>query len=379
MKCRVLMAMISIAVTGIFVPVLAQKNYYVVVGAFSTDANAKEFSTQLPKMNADTAYAMANEAGVAQMYVLHTTDEEVAVAKSLELQKALNANKSSEGSQNYESITIRNSPDIKGASFETGGSSLYADASSSRTSGLSAGNSAPAVVPASKMFKFTISDHRNQNIEGKIHFVDFDREKDLAVYATSANTTIINPGKNPDMALVCGIFGYKLNEKYIDYANPSSMEGAFQDENGAWVIPYKLERLEKGDVSVMYNVAFYRDAVVMLPPSQADLDELVAMMKENPQYEITVHGHCNGRNDRKIIARDYGNSFFDIGNSKPVYGSAKKLSSLRANAVKEYLIRNEIAEDRIKTYAWGGSYMLADPSGPSAKLNDRIEIEIRKD
>jgi outer membrane protein OmpA-like peptidoglycan-associated protein len=209
--------------------------------------------------------------------------------------------------------------------------------------------------------------------------VDLKRERDLASYPTSTYTSIINPGENPDMALVCGVFGYKLNEKYINYADPSAIAGAYQDATGAWVIPYKLQRLEKGDVSVMYNVAFHKDAVVMLPQSQADLDELVYMMKENPDYEITIHGHCNGKNDRKIIALNYSTSLFDIDNAHSIHGSAKLLSTLRANAVKDYLIRNNISERRIKIYAWGGKYMLADPKSSYAKLNDRIEIEIRKD
>jgi outer membrane protein OmpA-like peptidoglycan-associated protein len=103
------------------------------------------------------------------------------------------------------------------------------------------------------------------------------------------------------------------------------------------------------------------------------------MMKENPKYQITVHGHCNGKNDRKIIAMGDRQGFFDITASKLIYGSAKTLSNLRAEAVRDYLIQHDIEENRIKTFAWGGRYMLTDPEGSYAKLNDRIEIEIRKD
>jgi outer membrane protein OmpA-like peptidoglycan-associated protein len=379
-----MMAMISIALSGIFAPVLAQKNYYVVVGAFSTEGNAKEFTTQLPEVYRDTAYAFASEAGVAHMYVLHTTDEELAISKSLELQKSLHVSGNPEHVGNYETVEIRNSNESKETSFsemtgEVSRRQVYADASSSKASTNVAGSSSPALKSNSKLFRFTVTNDKAQEVQSKIHFVDFNRERELASYATSSSTNIINPGKNPDMALVCGVFGYKINEKHIDYANPSSMEGTYQDESGAWVIPYKLERLEKGDVSVMYNVTFHKDAVVMLPQSQADLDELVSMMKENAGYEITVHGHCNGKNDRKIISLEKPYSLFDITSSKQTYGSAKTLSSLRANAVKDYLKSNGIDEKRIKIYAWGGKDMLADPQGPYSRLNDRIEIEIRKD
>jgi outer membrane protein OmpA-like peptidoglycan-associated protein len=386
MKCRVTMAVIITALTGIFLPAWAQKNYYVVVGAFSTEGNAKEFTTHLPSMNADTAYAMNDQNSVVHLYVLKTTSEEVAIAKSLHLQQAVeNSGTIGEDLGGYESISIVNGPEGKNVSLKTGieapsKSDFTGDASSSRSSAtLESGGAAPAVKPKSKMFKFTINGPEGQAIPGKVHFVDYRRERDLASYTASIYTDVINPGKNNDMALVCGIFGYKISEKYMDYSNPASIEGAYEDENGAWVIPYDLKRLEKGDVSVMYNVAFLKDAVIMLPFSQSDLDELVAMMKENPEYQITVHGHCNGKNDRKIIAKGSAQGFFDIAGSKQLYGSAKQLSSLRAEAVRDYLVRHDIDAKRIKTFAWGGRYMLTDPQGSYAKLNDRIEIEIRKD
>jgi outer membrane protein OmpA-like peptidoglycan-associated protein len=237
----------------------------------------------------------------------------------------------------------------------------------------------PPVKSKSKLFKFTINGPDGQAIPGKVHFVDFSRERDLASYQSQTYTDIINPGKNKEMALVCGVFGYKISEKYMSYSEPYSIDGAYEDENGAWVIPYELEPLERGDVSVMYNVSFLKDAVIMLPPSKNDLDQLVNMMKENPRYEITIHGHCNGKNDRKIIAMASRHAFFDITESQQVFGSAKKLSAYRAESVREYLVMNGIDEKRIRTYAWGGRYMLANPEGPYAKLNDRIEIEIRKD
>jgi len=94
---------------------------------------------------------------------------------------------------------------------------------------------------------------------------------------------------------------------------------------------------------------------------------------------IKVHGHCNGTNDRKIIALGASKNYFDIQGSDERNGSAKELSSLRAEAVRSYLLDNGIENNRIKTYAWGGLNMLAGEHSTSAKLNDRIEIEILDD
>jgi len=383
MKCRGLRAVITTALMGIFLPVWAQKNYYVMVGAFSTEQNEKEFQTHLPTFNQDTAYAMSDQKNLVHLYVLHTTSEEMALEKSMQLQKSIEQLRISEGYGNFESITISNFPESRELTFKQGlhdnSSLLAADASSSKDGNIASAIAVPAVKPKSQMFKFTIESPEGQSVPGKVHFVDFARERDLASYNTATYTDLINPGKNDDMALVCGIFGYKQSEKVINYNSPSEIEGAYLDETGAWVIPYTLERLERGDVSVMYNVAFHKDAVVMLPASQSDLDELVRMMYENKNYEITVHGHCNGKNDRKIIAPTDTERLFDVTGSRKIYGSAKQLSNLRAQAVKDYLTTHGVDAKRIKTYAWGGRYMLVDPESAYSKLNDRIEIEIRKD
>jgi outer membrane protein OmpA-like peptidoglycan-associated protein len=179
------------------------------------------------------------------------------------------------------------------------------------------------------------------------------------------------------MSLVCGIFGYKEVVRFMDYNNPSTIEGgSVQDAKGAWVIPYTLERMKKGDVSVMYHVAFYKDAVVMLPESKSELDELVSMMTNNPNYRIKIHGHCNTMNSKKIIAVGESKNYFTTKGAEEVTGNAKELSRLRAVAVQNYLIDHGIDKSRADIYAWGSQNMLAPENGPSAKLNDRIEIEI---
>jgi outer membrane protein OmpA-like peptidoglycan-associated protein len=379
MKCRVVQVLLIAALAGMFLPGLAQKNYYVVVGAFSTEGKAKELTTQLPSLNADTAYAMNQQGHVVQLYVMRTADENVALAKTDLLQRAIAGGESDD----YESVLVANLPEGKAVTSKKPldrpvRSELLSDASSPRsTSPSGAGVAAAPMKAKGRMFKFTISDPKGAAIPGKVHFVDYELERDVAVYGSDAYTDLLDPSKNENMALVCGVFGYKQSEKFIDFSDPAAETGVYQDENGAWVIPYHLERLEKGDVSVMYNVAFHRDAVVMLPQSRTDLDELLRMMQENPNYEITIHGHCNGKYNRTIMKP--GDDYFDIRGAKGFYGSAKELSTLRAEAVNAFLTQNGINPKRIKIFSWGGRYPLVDPDSSIRSLNDRIEIEIRKD
>jgi outer membrane protein OmpA-like peptidoglycan-associated protein len=248
----------------------------------------------------------------------------------------------------------------------------------------SVGEEVPATPPTvvkGKLFKFTIETADGKPVKGEIHNVDFRRGRDLGVYKTNQYIDILRPSaRNNPLSLVCGIFGYKEIVKMLDYDNPAFMESkAFQDGNGAWVIPYQLERMKKGDVSVMYHVSFYKDAVIMLPLSKSEMDELVNMMIDNPEYKITIHGHCNGSNSRKIIALGPSKNYFSTQGSSEITGNAKELSKLRAQAVQNYLIDHGIDKSRTQIYAWGSQNMLAPENSPSAKLNDRIEIEITAD
>src|SRR5690606_17550815 len=135
------------------------------------------------------------------------------------------------------------------------------------------------------------------------------------------------------------------------------------------------------DVSVMYNVSFYKDAVVMTPASKDELDELVSMMNLNPNYKIKIHGHNNG-NDKNLRITILGDNknYFALAGSKTKVGNGKELSKVRAETIMQYLIDHGIDKKRMEIYAWGGMEMLVKQGAPSAaRLNNRIEIEILED
>ncbi|HYC84107.1 MAG TPA: hypothetical protein VEB86_02750, partial [Chryseosolibacter sp.] len=102
MKCRGVQALLITVLAGMFVPGLAQKNYYVVVGAFSTEGDAKNFTTYLPSLHADTAYLMTHNNNVVQLFVLRTDNQDVALAKSEQIQHSLE--QVSDKASGYESI-----------------------------------------------------------------------------------------------------------------------------------------------------------------------------------------------------------------------------------------------------------------------------------
>ena len=180
--------------------------------------------------------------------------------------------------------------------------------------------------------------------------------------------------------MVFSRFGYKEVHKYVDYTDPSKTDNdAYVDAQGVWVIPYRLERVEAGDVSVMYNVSFYKDAAIMRKTSQVDLDELAGMMHKNPYYEITIHAHCNGKKKREVLALGAKKNYFDVDGSVRLTASARDLTALRAEAIRSYLVDHGVDPQRVNVFAWGGSDMLVKEDSPNANVNDRIEIEFTRD
>lgn len=363
--------------------IACSQNYYVVIGAFASEENASEFKGYLPGQFVDTSYTFNGKENTLHLYVLKTSDKESAISKTLHLKKEIESLKTSENTV----VENRSETDLSGNPVMTASPALKSDRKSETTSGSASGSESTAnagAVPAKpkgKFFKFTIETPEGSVVPGKVHHVDFANERELAVYNSNTFVDLLRSGENTEpMAVVYGKFGYKEIQKYIDYADPSLTDDqAYVDSQGTWVIPYKLERVEKGDVSVMYNVSYYKDAVVMREPSKVDLDELVSMMHSNPYYEIIIHSHCNGKNKREIIALGPNKNYFDVTGSTTVNGSAKELTSLRAETIRSFLVDHGIDTSRTKIFSWGGSDMLVKGNSPQSNLNDRIEIEITRD
>jgi outer membrane protein OmpA-like peptidoglycan-associated protein len=181
------------------------------------------------------------------------------------------------------------------------------------------------------------------------------------------------------MTLICNVFGYRKLQRDIDYANPVG-EDIETDADGNTVIPFELVRLQKGDIVIMFNVFFYKDAAVMRPESRYEVNGLQQMLEENPKMKIRIHGHTNGGASGKIIEKDKdSDNYFSLTNTKEGFGSAKKLSEERAQLIKDYLVSVGIDPNRLEVKAWGGKKPIHDKFSNRANENVRVEIEVLED
>lgn len=361
------------------------QQFYVVVGAFAKESNAEKFSGYVRSLRYAATYELNKTKNYYYVYVLRTSQREAGISQVNELQQEsefkdawlfFGSLGSGEVIAQPEVPPVVQEP-IKEEVVE----SVQPDTATSVVllPNTSANETTPERVVKGKLFKFVIQTIDGKPIQGSVHHVDFNRGRDVASYKADEYIDMPRPSRsNNPMSMVCGIFGYKEAVKFVNYDEPAADESVTKDTRDAWVVQFELERLKKGDVSVMYHVSFYKDAAIMLPQSKEELDELVSMMNDNPNYKIKIHGHCNGNNSRRIIALGPTKNYFAIQGSDERNGTAKELSKLRAEAVQTYLSDHGIAADRSEVFAWGAVSMLVPETSTSARLNDRIEIEIRQ-
>lgn len=189
----------------------------------------------------------------------------------------------------------------------------------------------------------------------------------------------LEPPKNKRGAytIVTQVAGYSPASTVFNYENPIGEKGP----DGETIIELPVVKAKKGDYVDFNNVKFYKNASLLLPAAQNELDGLVDLMKENMKYEIKIHGHVNGDQARESFTRGPNSSFFgtnpttDLTTKKM---SAKELSLKRAESVRDYLISQGIEAKRLSVKGEGGKIPLYPEGGTLGQLNDRVEIEFVK-
>jgi outer membrane protein OmpA-like peptidoglycan-associated protein len=127
------------------------------------------------------------------------------------------------------------------------------------------------------------------------------------------------------------------------YAFTAHKEGFIAEHKSSDVVDLKrykevevdlyLTPFEKGESVIMHNLFFVPDKYEILPESAAELDRLYELLKENKKVKVEIGGHTSINRSSEKWNMD--------------------LSSNRANAVKEYLVKKGISADRITSKGYG--------------------------
>jgi outer membrane protein OmpA-like peptidoglycan-associated protein len=220
----------------------------------------------------------------------------------------------------------------------------------------------------------------NLQVEGEVEVVNSESAMLIAKAKGNDYYNLPDPkSKSGKLTLISSSFGYRKVQHELNYkCTEKDTLPAFMDVvDNRYRIKFDMDRLHRGDIEVLYNVYFYNDAAVMLPESKYELNKLLQMMKNDPKYKITLHGHTNGNAHGKIITMGNSKDFFTLTSDvKQGFGSAKELSRARAQIIKDWLVANGIAAERMDVQAHGGTRMIHDKNGPNAKRNVRVEVEV---
>lgn len=132
--------------------------------------------------------------------------------------------------------------------------------------------------------------------------------------------------------------------------------------------------IETGDKLELNEIYFYNNTYALREGSDPELEELLELMNKFPDMKIEIGGHTAG--NTKNIRPDP--NLKDRGKGWNFSGNSKKLSLKRAEAVKSYLVDNDISARRIKTRGYGDTRKIVpDPKTPSDhRRNMRVEIAI---
>lgn len=231
-----------------------------------------------------------------------------------------------------------------------------------------------------QMFFNSYYSKTGDKIEGAIQVIDPVRLKQMSIEKSLEVVWIPDPNNQTEsIEVIADIFGYKKVQHDFRMSEPfDSLSANFLNFKGdVLMVDFPLQRYDVGDIATMYNVYYFKDAAVMRPESQFEINALQEMLEENPDLKIKIHGHTNGKAPGKIIRVAEGTeNYFSLDNVDEGFGSSKQLSEERANVIKTYLINAGISPDRMEVKGWGGKKPIYDKFDPRALKNVRVEIEI---
>lgn len=232
---------------------------------------------------------------------------------------------------------------------------------------------------ANNLFTFIVEDPQGKEIQSEVMLVDFEKASRIASFHTREYAAIRGTRREQLVALVCDVMGYAQETRMYNIDHLSRGRDIRRNKDGVWEVRFRLQKMEINDVAPLSKTSFHDGAAVFKHSSEEELQQLVSVMKLNPGYKITIHGHCNPKGKREIRLPRVENGYFDIERAEVKMGSDKQLTKERARAVRNYLIDHGISKKRIDIIGWAGMEPVANPRGREAGMNDRVEFELVED
>ncbi|MFM8912356.1 MAG: OmpA family protein, partial [Flammeovirgaceae bacterium] len=220
----------------------------------------------------------------------------------------------------------------------------------------------------------------SKNVDADINVYDPDNGKLLATLKSNRYMNVSNPKtKSGRIQLVASAFGYSDSKLDVDYMNTEkdTVKQNVVYFGSYFQFKFPMEKMKMGEQVVFSKITFFNDAAIITPGSKPQLMALLEMLEENPSMRVRINGHTNGNDRGKIIYVGPSKNFFALSADRvEKNGSSKELSTARAQVIKDWLVAQGIAADRVEASGFGGSKPLFDKDSPNARKNARVELEV---
>lgn len=192
--------------------------------------------------------------------------------------------------------------------------------------------------------------HSQRPLEAYIIIEDLQAKKPIVQLFThpvdGSYTIILAPGKEYGISISAP--GYLFTSENLSIPADSKAQEITKNQF--------LTPISKGEKVTLNNIFFDTGKSTLKPQSILELNRVVALMRTNPRLKIQINGHTDNQGNEK---------------------DNLVLSEERCKSVMNYLVKENISQDRIKTKGFGQSQPISDNSTEEGrKLNRRIEFEI---
>lgn len=117
-------------------------------------------------------------------------------------------------------------------------------------------------------------------------------------------------------------------------------------------------KIEPNEIYILKNIQFGYDSFELLDLSFAELDKLVSVLLERPEWNVELTGHTDDR----------GSDEYNL-----------ELSQNRAREVGNYLVAHGISDTRVRIKGFGKQYPLVNKIDEEARsVNRRVEVRFIK-
>lgn len=150
-------------------------------------------------------------------------------------------------------------------------------------------------------------------------------------------------------------YAFSVNKKgYLFYSSRFMLKELVAEEHYEVNIP--LQPFAKGANIVLRNILFETGKYILLPESIAELEKIVAILRDNPALQVQIGGHTDN------IGKDADNL---------------TLSAFRAKAVVDYVVSKGILASRLVSKGFGATSPVAENSTEKGRsLNRRTEMTV---